>query len=110
LSNEGEIDRYPIHNLTERLEVAVTSGQVFFNVTFVPGEAATMKILVTKMFAGGGFDFLCQPFTSTPETTQHIYSSTHTPSGEVTFDVVGLKPQYRVQNITHFKFYLVFKV
>ena len=77
LSNEGEIDRHPIHKLTERLEAAVTTGQVFFNVRFVPGEAATEKILVRKMFALGGFDFLCHPFTSIPQTTtQHVYSST----------------------------------
>lgn len=76
LSNEGEIDRYPIQNLTERLEAAVTIGQVFFNAPFVPGEAASEKILVTKMFALAGFDFLCDPFTPTPQTTQQVYSST----------------------------------
>ena len=76
LTNEGEIEKYSIHNLTERLQSAVTTGQVFFNVSFVPGEAATKKILVTQMFAGGGFDFLCHPFTSTLQTTQHSYSST----------------------------------
>ena len=61
MSNEGEIDRQPIHKLTERLQTAVTTGQVFFNVRFIPGEAAKEKILVTEMFALGGFDFLCHP-------------------------------------------------
>jgi len=83
LSNEGEIDRYPIHKLQEQLEEAVATGKVFFNVPFLPGKVAKEKILVTKMFADAGFDFLCHPFTSTPQTTRHVYSST----GEMTISM-----------------------
>jgi len=90
LSNEGEIDRYPIHKLQERLEAAVATGKVFFKVSFLPGKDAKEKILATKIFADAGFDFLCHPFTSTPLTTRHVYSST----GEMIdhLDVACLKP------------------
>lgn len=71
---------YPIHTMKERIEQAVKSGQVFFNVPLVNGEAATAKITVAKMFARGAFDYLCHPYTSSPltpqPTTQHVDSST----------------------------------
>lgn len=86
LSNEGQTGLYPLNPLQERLQKAVRQGKISFNLPIITGETEMKKITAVKISALRTFDFLCYPYTSTPEleTTTTLASEALKSSSETT--------------------------